>query len=48
MRKTAKCQHTILGAVPQGIERKLAAAELEYSASLQHMNTLAAGKSIAD
>jgi|GEM_PF-6048432 len=33
----------ILGIVPRRIERKLAAAELEYSASLQHMSTLLEG-----
>ena len=40
MRKSVKRQRTILGIVLREIKRKLATAELECSASLQHLNTL--------
>jgi IS5 family transposase len=40
MRKTVKRQRTILGIVLREIKRKLATAELECSAPLQHLNTL--------
>lgn len=40
MRKAVKRQRTILGIVLREIKRKLATAELECSASFQHLNTL--------
>ncbi len=40
MRKAVKRQRTILGIVLREIKRKLVTAELECSASFQHLNTL--------